>query len=186
MNETPLRYLSDDRGAMLLALVAAGTAGQRDEVPVGALLRDGAGRFLGECGNNRLAARDPTGHAELHLLRQVAERVGSDRLPGTRLAVTLEPCSMCMAALAMARVATVFYEAHTLLASQGEDALRKGMVVHHYPATDVCTEDDVPDGNQPFGGSDHASRRGPVADAAFLLRIFFDKRRQICSNASSR
>ncbi|MBF0583902.1 MAG: nucleoside deaminase [Magnetococcales bacterium] len=170
-----LQYLSDAQSTMILALTAAGSAGERQEIPVGAVLRDAAGRFLAACGNNRIAAMDPTGHAEIHVLRQAAARLGNDRLGGTRLTVTLEPCPMCLAALAMARVACIRYEANNILFNQegGRPDLH-----HQLPAKEESDFD--LNGINPHVNNDidpFVSRSG--VDAGLLLRIFFDKRRQI-------
>lgn len=169
------RYLSDNESAMILALVAAGSAGERQEVPVGAVLRDAAGRFLAECGNNRIAAMDPTGHAEMHALRQGATRVGNYRLGGASLAVTLEPCPMCLAALAMARVANITYEAKNPLVYQDTERV----TLSHQAASDEDFVIDFNNTNQMFGAFLDANNVGSIADAGMLLRIFFDKRRQI-------
>lgn len=170
-----LSYLSDSESAMILALVAAGAAGERQEVPVGAVLRDGAGRFLAECGNNRIAAMDPTGHAEIHALRQGATRVGRDRLGGASLTVTLEPCPMCLAALAMARVARITYEAKNPLLCL--DTERVALL--HQPASEKDFFVDFNNTNQMFDSFSDARKMELTADAGMLLRIFFDKRRQI-------
>ncbi|MBF0161794.1 MAG: nucleoside deaminase [Magnetococcales bacterium] len=178
-------YLEETQAALLLALVAAGAAGQQQEIPVGAVLQDAAGRFLGECGNSRIATSDPTGHAELRVMRQGAARIGHDRLLGTTLTVTLEPCPMCMAAAGMARVARLTYEAHNPLSSSVADALSR-VVVAHKPAESpeafvfICEE------NKWVGKKTADGTEKVVADAGLLLRIFFDQKRKICSNASSR
>ncbi len=160
---------------MILALVAAGSAGERQEIPVGAVLRDAAGRFLAACGNSRIAAVDPTGHAEIHALRQAATRLGNDRLGGTGLTVTLEPCSMCLAALAMARVAYVRYEAKNFLPNQEEERLD---VYHQLPAEEE-SDFDLNDDNSYVNNNIDAFFNQSGVDAGLLLRIFFDKRRQI-------
>jgi tRNA(adenine34) deaminase len=101
--------LSDDE-AMGLALDAARQAAAEGEVPVGAvLLRDG--RPLAVAGNRREADRDPTAHAEILVLRQAADLIGSWRLDGTELVVTLEPCAMCAGALVAARVSRLVFGA---------------------------------------------------------------------------
>ena len=94
-----------------MALEYASRAGAMDEVPVGAVLIDGAGEFLAGAGNNCIAAKDPTGHAEIHVLRKAAARVGNYRLPATTMYVTLEPCVMCAAAMIQARVARIVFGA---------------------------------------------------------------------------
>lgn len=94
---------------MRRALAAARRAGERDEVPIGAALADADGRLY-SAGNRVMARRDPTAHAEIALIRKVIRARGGIRLPaGCVLAVTVEPCLMCLTALAHARVAKVIY-----------------------------------------------------------------------------
>jgi len=100
-----------DYDLMGLALEYATRAAAMDEVPVGAVLVDRAGEILAGAGNNCIAASDPTGHAEIHVLRAAAETVANYRLPSTTIYVTLEPCAMCAAAMIMARVERVVFGA---------------------------------------------------------------------------
>lgn len=94
---------------MRRALAAARRAGARDEVPIGAALADAQGRVY-SAGNRVMARRDPTAHAEIELIRKVIRARGGIRLPaGCALAVTVEPCLMCLTALAHARVTAVIY-----------------------------------------------------------------------------
>ena len=96
-----------DVEAMGLALDAARQAAAEGEVPVGAvLLRDG--RALAVAGNRREADRDPTAHAEILVLRQAADLLGTWRLDGTELVVTLEPCAMCAGTRRRPRIWLVF------------------------------------------------------------------------------
>lgn len=81
------------------------------DVPVGAVVVDADGAVLGVGHNEREAVGDPTAHAEMVALRAAAARVGSWRLSGTTLAVTLEPCTMCAGALVLARVSRLIYGA---------------------------------------------------------------------------
>ena len=91
------------------ALAAARRAGMRDEVPVGAALRLSTGEIF-SASNGVMRRRDPTAHAEILLIRKVIRRMGGIRLPaGCVLAVTVEPCLMCLTALLHARVAHVIY-----------------------------------------------------------------------------
>ncbi len=93
----------DDDAAMRLAIIAAREAGDRGDVPVGAVaLR--AGRVLATAGNARERLRDPTAHAELLVLRAASATLGSWRLDDVTIVVTLEPCAMCAGALVNARV----------------------------------------------------------------------------------
>ncbi|MBF0123715.1 MAG: nucleoside deaminase [Magnetococcales bacterium] len=97
---------------MLLALLAAADSGQRDEIPVGAIVCEPLGWVLAETGNDSAASHDPLGHAEIRALRQAAQRRGNYRLPGSSLFVTLEPCVMCQAAIELTRVERVVFAAH--------------------------------------------------------------------------
>jgi len=95
---------------MRRALALAEQAAERGEVPVGALLvRDG--NLLVESGNASVSRHDPTGHAEILVLRAAGEKASNYRLPGTTLYVTLEPCPMCAGALVHARVERLVYGA---------------------------------------------------------------------------
>ncbi|MCU0908468.1 MAG: nucleoside deaminase [Rhodobacteraceae bacterium] len=99
------------RSFMPLALEEARAAAARGEVPVGAVLTDAAGRVLAAAGNRTREMCDPTAHAEILVLRAACAAAGSERLPGTTLWVTLEPCPMCAAAIGQARVARLVYGA---------------------------------------------------------------------------
>jgi tRNA(adenine34) deaminase len=95
---------------MRQALGLAGRAEAMGEVPVGALVvRDG--QVLGEGWNQPIAAHDPTAHAEILALRAAAHAVADYRLGGATLYVTLEPCPMCAAAIAHARIARLVFGA---------------------------------------------------------------------------
>ena len=89
---------------MRRALDAARAAGEAGEIPVGAVVVDGAGAVLAVAGNAPIATNDPTGHAEIRALRAAALKTGNYRLPDTSLYVTLEPCAMCAGAISFARV----------------------------------------------------------------------------------
>lgn len=90
-----------------LAVASASPA----DVPVGAVLLGPDGTELAAAGNERELSGDPTAHAEVLVLRQAAARLGSWRLDGCALVVTLEPCTMCAGALVLARVGTVVFGA---------------------------------------------------------------------------
>jgi tRNA(adenine34) deaminase len=95
---------------MNLALKAAETAGQAGEVPIGCVIvRDG--EVIASAGNRTLTDRDPTAHAEILAIRAAAEQIGSERLTDCDLYVTLEPCTMCAAAISFARVRRLYYGA---------------------------------------------------------------------------
>ena len=95
---------------MRRALELAARAEAVGEVPVGALVvRDG--EVLGEGWNQPVALSDPTAHAEILALRTAAQKIGDYRLGGATLYVTLEPCPMCAAAIAHARIARLVFGA---------------------------------------------------------------------------
>ena len=96
---------------MGLALDEARAALATDDVPVGALVVDATGRVIGRGRNDREASGDPTGHAEVVALRAAAATLGSWRLEGCTLVVTLEPCTMCAGALVAARVERLVFGA---------------------------------------------------------------------------
>jgi tRNA(Arg) A34 adenosine deaminase TadA len=144
---------------MRQAFAAAEQAGQAGEVPVGAVIVEGAtGRVLAVAGNRTEADRDPTAHAEMLAIRAAAARKGSPRLPECDLYVTLEPCAMCAAAISLARIRRVYFGAYD----------PKGGAVDHGPrwfAQPTCL-------HRPeiYGGIEEIR-------AAALLRDFFAARR---------
>jgi len=95
---------------MDLALKAAEKAGKSGEVPIGCVIvRDG--EVVASAGNRTLSDHDPTAHAEVLAIRQAAEKLGSERLTDCDLYVTLEPCTMCAAAISFARIRRLYYGA---------------------------------------------------------------------------
>ena len=96
---------------MELALAAARAAGARGEVPIGCVIVGPGGRLLAEEGNRTEAQSDPTAHAEMLAIRTAAARLGSARLVDCDLYVTLEPCTMCAAAISFARIRRVYWGA---------------------------------------------------------------------------
>ena len=110
-------YTAGFEPAMRLALAEATAARQemtrssQDDVPVGAVILDQAGTILARARNRREADRDPTAHAEMVAIRQVASVLGSWRLTGLTLVVTLEPCTMCAGAVTLARLGRLVYGA---------------------------------------------------------------------------
>jgi tRNA(Arg) A34 adenosine deaminase TadA len=104
------------------ALVAAENAGKIGEVPVGAVIVRN-GEILAVAGNRTIIDRDPTAHAELLVIREAAKKIGSERLIGCDLHVTLEPCAMCAGAISFARIRRLYYGA----------ADEKGGAVDHGP-----------------------------------------------------
>jgi tRNA(adenine34) deaminase len=143
---------------MDLALAKAEAAGADGEVPVGAVVVSSEGEVLAAAGNRTLASRDPTAHAELIAIREACAKLGSERLTGCDLYVTLEPCAMCAAAISFARIRRLYFGA----------ADPKGGAVEHgvrFFADPTCHH--VPD---VYGGIGEAR-------AADLLRRFFAARR---------
>lgn len=142
---------------MRRALDLAAEAALSGEVPVGAVITRGA-EILAETRNAMRGGNDPTAHAEIVAIRAAAERIGSPRLDGCTLWVTLEPCAMCAAAIALARIAELRFAA--------EDP--KGGGVVHGPrifAQPTCHH--RPDVLSGIG----------EAEAAAQLRAFFAERR---------
>ncbi|HBP90233.1 MAG TPA: tRNA-specific adenosine deaminase [Nitrospiraceae bacterium] len=93
---------------MRMALEKAHEALREEEVPVGAVLVQD-GNILATGFNQREGAQDPTAHAELTAIRSASLALGSWRLPGTTLYVTLEPCAMCAGAIIQARITRVVF-----------------------------------------------------------------------------
>lgn len=96
---------------MQTALRLAADAAAAGEVPVGAVIVGPQGQVLAQTRNEMRAAHDPTAHAEISAIRAACQVMKSERLLGCDLYVTLEPCPMCAAAIANARVARVYYAA---------------------------------------------------------------------------
>ncbi|HBM91374.1 MAG TPA: tRNA-specific adenosine deaminase [Rhodospirillaceae bacterium] len=97
---------------MQIALEEAKAAAERGEVPVGAVLVNKTGEILAKSGNRTEEMSDPTGHAEMFVIRQAAARCRSPRLNDCDLYVTLEPCTMCAAAISFARLRKVVFGAY--------------------------------------------------------------------------
>jgi tRNA(adenine34) deaminase len=93
-----------DADAMAIALAEARAAVEHDDVPVGAVVVDRDGRLLARRHNERERAADPTAHAELLAIRDAAAALGTWRLTGATLYVTLEPCPMCAGAAWASRI----------------------------------------------------------------------------------
>ncbi len=96
--------------AMAIAFEEARAAGARGEVPIGAAIaRDGA--IIARAGNRTIGDDDPTAHAEMLAIRAAAKAIGSQRLDGADLYVTLEPCAMCAGAISFARIRRLYFGA---------------------------------------------------------------------------
>jgi tRNA(adenine34) deaminase len=142
---------------MDLALEQARAAQAAGEVPVGCVIvRDG--RVIARAGNRTLADRDPTAHAELLAIRAAASALGSERLIDCDLYVTLEPCAMCAAAMAFARIRRLYYGAADPKGGAVENGVRyfTSPTCHHRPEV--------------YGGIGER-------EAAVLLQDFFRARR---------
>jgi tRNA(adenine34) deaminase len=119
---------------MAIAMDEARAAHARGEVPVGAVIvRDGD--VLAQAGNRTLADKDPTAHAELLAVRAAAQKLGSERLTGCDLYVTLEPCAMCAAALSFARIRRLYYGAADPKGGAVDNGVRlfSAPTCHHRP-----------------------------------------------------
>jgi tRNA(adenine34) deaminase len=104
------RFFPRDEYFMKLALREALRATEHDDVPVGCVIAH-EGEVLAAAPNERELRKDPTAHCEILALREAARRLGTWRLSGTVLYVTLEPCAMCAGAIVLARVPRVVYGA---------------------------------------------------------------------------
>jgi tRNA(Arg) A34 adenosine deaminase TadA len=147
-----------DEDHMALALAEAEAAATRGEVPVGAVLVSAEGQVLAKDGNRIVERRDPTAHAEMVVIRAAAAALGNERLLGTTLYVSLEPCAMCTGAISLARVSRVVFAA--------EDP-KGGAVLHGPRFFDQPTCHHRP----------QIGRAGDPAAAGEILRTFFRARR---------
>lgn len=144
---------------MAVALDEARAAAARGEVPVGAVVTDPQGRIVARAGNRTRELSDPTAHAEILALRAACAAAGSERLPGHSLWVTLEPCPMCAAALAAARIRRLYYGA----SDPKSGGIAQGPRIFSHPQCHHVPE--VYDSIQ-------------ESEAASLLRDFFARLRQ--------
>lgn len=141
------------------AFIEAEKAAARGEVPVGAVIVDPAtGAILAAAGNRTEELSDPTAHAEVLAIRAAGAALGSPRLPGLDLYVTLEPCAMCAAAISFARLRRVYFGAYD----------PKGGAIDHGPR--FFQQTTCHHAPEAYGGL--GERR-----AAALLRDFFRDRR---------
>ncbi len=101
----------DHEKYMRMALALAREASDEGEVPVGCVIADGEGRVIGRGRNRREEKADASAHAEIEAIREAGNTLGSWRLDGCTLYVTLEPCPMCAGAIINARVPTLVYGA---------------------------------------------------------------------------
>ncbi|MDX6379166.1 MAG: tRNA(adenine34) deaminase [Rubrobacteraceae bacterium] len=146
-----------DLTMMRCALEEAARAAEQGEVPVGAVVARGE-EILAAAHNEREATKDPTAHAELLALRRAAQELGTWRLTGCTLYVTLEPCPMCAGALHAARISRLVYAAPDPKAGAAGTLYNlpaDSRLNHTYPCTPGILQD----------------------DSAALLRAFFKQRR---------
>ena len=147
-----------DDAPMARAFAEAEKAGWRGEVPVGAVLVAADGGVIAVSGNEVEATRDPTAHAEMLVLRAGTAALGQKQLDNCDLYVTLEPCAMCAAAIAWARIRRLYFGAYDPKSGGVEHGARifDQPTCHHRPEI--------------YGGIDE--RR-----AGALLRAFFRAKR---------
>ncbi|WP_370872259.1 nucleoside deaminase [Rhodopseudomonas julia] len=119
---------------MTEALAEAEAAAARGEVPVGAVLVRN-GEIIARAGNRTLADHDPSAHAEMLVLRAGAAKLASERLTGCDLYVTLEPCTMCAAAISFARIRRLYYAAEDVKGGAVDNGVRffSAPTCHHAP-----------------------------------------------------
>lgn len=144
---------------MALAFAEAESAGGRGEVPIGCVIVDQSGNVMARAGNRTLELKDPTAHAELLAIRAAAAEIGSEKLVGSDLYVTLEPCAMCAAAISFARIRRLYFAASDEKMGGVEHGARfySQPTCHHRPEV--------------YGGLSEAKGQK-------LLREFFKDRRQ--------
>jgi tRNA(Arg) A34 adenosine deaminase TadA len=142
---------------MELALAEASGAGERGEVPVGAVIVRG-NAVIARTGNRMVELKDPTAHAEMLAIRQACEVIDNARLEGCDLYVTLEPCAMCAGAISFAKIRRLYYAAPDQKGGAVEHGIRffTQPTCHHAPEV--------------YGGIDEVR-------AADLLKAFFAQRR---------
>lgn len=142
---------------MDIALAEARAAADRGEVPVGAVLVL-AGDVISKSGNRTREDNDVTAHAEILVIRQAANKLGAERLDGADLYVTLEPCTMCAAAISFARIRRVYF---------GAEDPKGGGIAHGARFFDQPTCHHVPEVYSGLAES----------DASKILKDFFKNRR---------
>ena len=126
--------MTQTNGFMDAAFAEAIAAGERGEVPIGAVVvREG--EIIGRAGNETRALSDVTAHAEILAIRRAAQKVGDERLVDADLYVTLEPCTMCAAAISFARIRRLYYAAHDTKGGAVESGVRfyAQPTCHHAP-----------------------------------------------------
>ena len=142
---------------MDLALKTAKNAGKSGEVPIGCVIVRNY-ELIATAANRTLTDRDPTAHAEILAIRLAAESIGTERLVDCDLYVTLEPCTMCAAAISFARIRRLYYGAADPKGGAVESGVRffASPTCHHAPEV--------------YGGM-------AEVEASALLKVFFQERR---------
>jgi len=147
-----------DKQFMIRAMLLAGKAADKGEVPVGALLVQ-EGVIIAEGNNSSIEKHDPTAHAEINALRSAGLKLENYRLPRTTLYVTLEPCVMCMGAIIHARIQRLVFGAYDPKTGAALSCYNIGsdnILNHHLEITGgICEQ-----------------------ECATLLKDFFKKKRQ--------
>lgn len=144
---------------MEMALKEARAAGERGEVPIGAVVViDGAA--VAVSGNRTRELNDVTAHAEIAAIRMACEKLGQERLAGADLYVTLEPCTMCAAAISFARIRRLYYGAEDPKGGAVDNGVR-------FYAQPTCHH--VPEVYSGFNETESAD----------MLRAFFSEKRDL-------
>ncbi|PKA39570.1 nucleoside deaminase [Rhizobium sullae] len=144
---------------MEMALDEARAAGERGEVPIGAVVvLDGA--VVARAGNRTRELNDVTAHAEVVAIRMACEALGQERLVGADLYVSLEPCTMCAAAISFARIRRLYYGAEDPKGGAVDNGVRfyAQPTCHHAPEV--------------YSGLNET-------ESADILRTFFAEKRQL-------
>lgn len=150
--------MAKTNGFMEAAFAEARAAGDRGEVPIGAVVvRDG--EIIGRAGNETRAQNDVTAHAEVLAIRRASAFICDERLVDADLYVTLEPCTMCAAAISFARIRRLYYAAQDPKGGAVDNGVRfyAQTTCHHQPEV--------------YSGIRET-------EAAEMLRIFFQERRE--------
>lgn len=151
--------MTDFTSHMSAALQDARDAAELGEVPVGAVVIDPAGKIIGRGGNRTRSKHDPSAHAEVVAIRAACQALGSERLEGCDLYVTLEPCAACAGVIAAARLRRLYFGAYDPKSGGVEQGARvfDHAQTHHKPEI--------------YGGIQEAA-------CAELLTSFFAKQRK--------
>ena len=133
-----------DQFWMSTAIDLAKQAGERGEVPIGAvLILDD--KIIGKGRNQSVELNDPSAHAEIQALREGGSKIGNYRLNGSKIYVTIEPCTMCVGALVHARIAKLIFgarEPKSGAASSANDILRQNSFNHRFKILEGILEDE--------------------------------------------